>query len=257
MARSYKYLVRVKISNLPNNMHYEFHIENAAIFNEFDPDALGIREYMESLKEILGKEQIALEYINKSVETERIATLDEKIDYTFAGMRDYVNSCLKHYDENKRLAAENLQIIFKKYGNISKKPYRQALALSYNLLDELRKHDVDIQEIDLIPWMKAHEVALTEFVYLLNKRTDEVARKTKLNVRKTRRQVDVISLQIIERLESMINLHGKEFVAGFVSKYNTHATEYKNKYAQHLGRLQANKNKGKDDNKSTDNDENT
>jgi hypothetical protein len=249
-------LVRVKTSALKGDIHFEFQTENAAIFSEFGTDRLGIQEYIDLFMEGLKNEKMALAHIIKSVETERIAIADVKFDYTFAGLRDYVNSCLRHYDENSRLSAENLDVVFEKYGNIALHPYRQQLSESDNLLDELGKHSVDIQAINLSPWMNAHKAAHEELKTLLNKRTDEIAQQTDFRLKETRRQVDIIYLQILDRLESMINIHGKEFVPGFVSKYNAHATEYKNKYAQHIGYIQANKNKGKEDeNKPTDTEE--
>jgi hypothetical protein len=42
---------------------------------------------------------------------------------------------------------------------------------------------------------------------------------------------------ILDRIDAMINLNGHDYVKGFVAEYNTHATEFKNALAQHLGRI--------------------
>jgi hypothetical protein len=250
-------IIQVRTSSLPNDIQFEFHVENISIFHKFGTDALGIQEYMEPFINALKNEQIALEHIVKSEETEPIAVADILFDYSFASMRDYVNSCLKQYNEGIYFSAKKIQAIFEKYGNIALLPYRQQLSASLNLTDELNKHSEDIRTIDLTPQMKTYEIARKELIVLLNKRTDEIAQRTDFRAKETRRQVDLIYLQILDRLESMINLHGKDFVPGFVSKYNAHATEYNNKYTQYIKYIQAKKNKYKEDkNKPTDNDEN-
>jgi hypothetical protein len=208
---------------------------------------------MEPFDRVLLDENTSLNYIRKSVKTKRIEELDSVFDYTFEGMRDFAFANLKHYDGAMRHAAENIEIVFNKYGNIGKEPYRQELAASYNLLQDLRAYNAEIETINLVPWMAAHEEAANNLAALLNERTDETAQKTHLRIKETRRAVDKVYHQIIDRIDSMINIYGVDYVPGFVNKYNAHAMEYKVKLAQHLGRIQA----GKDDEDEEDNDNNT
>jgi hypothetical protein len=243
-------LIRLATRLLTNELHFRFHKENEALYDKYDPNQLGIQEFTDSFKEALQKEDIALTYIRKSAETERIAELDNKFDFTFEGMRDYVFSHLKHYLEKTRHAAENLKVVFDKYGNIGKEPYRQELGSSYNLLQDLRNRTEDIEIINLGPWMDAHEAAANELADLLDKRTSETAKKTDLRMKEARQEVDMVYQQITDRIDAMINLHGKDFVPEFYNEYNAHATEYKVKLAQHLGRVQAGK---KDDEKDDEN----
>jgi hypothetical protein len=71
-------------------------------------------------------------------------------------------------------------------------------------------------------------------------------------MKEARQETDFYYHKIVNRINAMINLHGKDFVPGFFDEFNRHATEYNNKYAQHIGRIQAGK---KDDNESTTDDE--
>jgi hypothetical protein len=239
-------LIRLVTRLLTNELHFRFHKENEELYDKYNPKLLGIQELIDLFKEALRKEDIALTYIRKSAETDRIAELDNKFDFTFEGMRDYVFSHLKHYLEEVRHAAGNLKVVFDKYGNIGKEPYRQELGSSYNLLQDLRSHGSDVEMINLTPWMDAHEAAANELADLLNKRTSETAKKTDLRMKEARQEVDMIYQQITDRIDAMINLNGKDFVPEFYNEYNAHATEYKVKLAQHLGRIQARK-KDEDD----------
>ncbi|MDR1180612.1 MAG: DUF6261 family protein [Bacteroidales bacterium] len=239
-------LLRVRTTYLPNDSHFSFHKENEEIYDYYDPNLLGILVFIEPFKFALRNEDEALEYIYKSAETERIVEVDMRFDNSFEGMRDNSLSFLKHPGAAERYAAQNLEIIFNQYGNIGKYSYRQELTASHNLLQELRNHEADIKLLKLEPWIDAHEDAAKELATLLDKRINETAQKSHLKVRDTRQAVDMNYQLITDRIDAMINIHGKDYVPGFFNKYNAHAQEYKNSLAQHLGRIRKNKDSSKE-----------
>jgi hypothetical protein len=236
-------LVRVRTPFLPNELHFRFHTENDSLYIRYGDAPLGINVFTPPFRSRLADLDLALERIRKSPETERIAIADHDFDASFSGMSEYAHSCLQHFDPAVRRAAENMEVVFRHYGNIGKEAYRQELASSYNLMQDLRARNTDVQALNLEPWMQAHEQAAATLTALLNARTSETSKQTELRVRQVRREVDTLYQQITDRIDAMINLHGRDFVAGFVAEYSTHATEYKNKLAQHLGRIHAGKNK--------------
>jgi hypothetical protein len=234
-------LVRVRTHALANELHFRFHTENGALYARYGSEPLGISIFTEPFHSRLSELDVALERIRKSADTERAAAADHEFDVSFAGLREYARSCLYHFDPAVRTAAENLDIVFGHYGNIGKEPYRQELASSYNLLQDLRARKDDATALGLEPWMQAHEQAAAALAALLDERTAETAQQTDLRVRQVRRELDAVYQQITDRIDAMINLYGSDFVPGFVAEYNAHATEYKNKLAQHLGRIHAGK----------------
>jgi hypothetical protein len=233
-------LIGVTVSQFRNGTHYQYLYEVLGLVKKYDPNLLGIQLFFDPFQTALNNEDTALERILKSVETERIANLDYNFDFTFGGMREYTHSFLRHSDESVRYAAENLNVIFDKYGNIGKQSYRQELAMSHNLLQELHKHPADIAMLKLETWMNAHEAAANELLALLEKRNEEISQQSNLRVKDARRESDIFYHKIVNRINAMINIHGKDYVPGFFNEFNTHATEYNNKYAQHIGRIQAN-----------------
>ena len=237
-----KKLVRVRTSHLPNELHFRFQIENDVLYARYGESLLGIGDFIGPFRFKMADLGTALERIRKSPETERIAVADHVFDTSFSGMSEYVHSCLRHFSPTVQRSAENLEVIFRHYGNIAKESYRQELGSSYNLMQDLRDRMADVTALNLEPWMLAHEEAAAALSALLDERTGETAKQTELRVRQVRREVDIIYQQITDRIDAMINLHGRDFVPGFVAEYNAHATEYKNKLAQHLGRIHAKKN---------------
>jgi AcrR family transcriptional regulator len=217
-------LVRVRTPFFPNELHFRFHSENDGLYARYGEAPLGISEFITPFRSRLADLDAALERIRKSADTDRIATADDDFDRSFSGMHEYTRSCRNHFDPAVRRAAENLAVVFDHYGNIGKEAYRQELASSYNLMQELRARLTDVQALNLDPWMTAHEQAAAALAALLDSRTGETAQQTDLRVREVRREVDALYQQITDRIDAMINLHGKEFVPGFVAEYNAHAT---------------------------------
>jgi hypothetical protein len=234
-------LVRIRTSYLPNEQHFRFHTENDGLYTKFGVAALGIEPFITPFRAKLSDEDTALERIRKSADTERIALADSEFDRSFSGLYEYTRSCLNHFSQEVRNSAKNLMIVFDHYGNIGKEAYRQELASSFNLLQDLRARNVDVTALALEPWLSAHEQAAAALAALLDERNVETAQQTELRVREVRRELDTVYQQILDRVDAMINLYGKDFVPGFVAEYNAHATEYKNKLAQHLGRVHAGK----------------
>jgi hypothetical protein len=231
-------LTRLKTQRLNNETHFRFHTENISIFeSRYNPAALGIAQLIDPYRIAVNNEDIALEQIRKSAETERIVVADQEFDSTYIGMESYARVCLNHYDAIVRTAAENVNVVFRHYGNIGKRPYREELAASYNLMQDLRERQSAVDVIGLEPWMQAHETAASTLAELLDARTGEIAQQTDLKVLDMRRQTDSCYQQIIDRIDAMINLNGRDFVPGFFAEYNAHATEYKNTLARHLGRV--------------------
>jgi hypothetical protein len=230
-------LVRVRTFALPNELHFRFHTENDGLYTKYGAEPLGIGQLIIPFRAKLSNEDVALERIRKSAGTDRIALADDEFDRSFSGMHGYTRSCLNHFDPAVRRSAENMIIVFDHYGDIGKEAYRQELGSSFNLLQDLKARPNDVATLGLAPWMAAHEQAANNLAALLDERTFESSQQTTLNVKQTRGEVDGLYQQITDRIDAMINLYGKDFVPGFVAEYNAHATEYKNKLAQHLGRV--------------------
>jgi hypothetical protein len=239
-------LVKVRTYVLPNELHFRFHTENDELYAKYGVDALGISVFITPFRSRLADLDTALERVRKSPDTERITVADRNFDTSFSGLSEYSRSCLHHFDPSVRRAAENLDVVFDHYGNIGKEAYRQELASSFNLIQDLRKRSDEVTALNLEPWIQAHEEAANALAALLDERTGEAAQQTELRVRQVRRETDILYQQITDRIDAMINLHGKDFVPGFTAEYNAHATEYKNKLAQHLGRVRAGKKKSDD-----------
>ncbi|MDR3329543.1 MAG: DUF6261 family protein [Prevotellaceae bacterium] len=237
MNKSAEKLVRLDTHRLPNELHFMFMVENRGLYDKFGVAALGIDPFMGEYSGALSDEDTALEVVRKSADTERIAAADVAFDRTFLGLYEQAKANLRHYDPAARHAAENLWVVFEHFGNIAREAYHQELGASANLLEDLRARPADYAASGLAPWAEAHEHAASALAALLAERNEELAQQSSLRMREVRLRMDAAYQKVTDRLDARINLDGRGFAGGFYAEYNTHATEYKNKLAQHLGRV--------------------
>ena len=240
-------LVKIPLRLLPNETLFSFTTENGEYFTKYNPETLGIAEYMPDYNASLTAFRNSLEPIEKSADTERIAKADEDFNESYRALSGYVKSCLLHYSVTVRRAAENLSPVFAKYGNIGRNPYSKELGMSKNLRQELSEREDDVKAMGLTPWINAHAAKAEVLDELIKARTYKDSKKVRVRTIDARRQLEAIHKKIVDRLDAMINIHGENYVEGFVAEYNAHATRYKNALAQHLGRLHK-----KSDDKNTD-----
>jgi hypothetical protein len=241
-------LVRFDTHRLSNEQHFVFLTENNVIYVKYDPKTLGIDGFMSEYNALLADEDAAVDVVRKSAETVRIAEADGECDFTFLGLSEFAKSNLRHYDPAVRTSAENLWVVFEHFGNITRQPYHEQLGSSANLLQELRARATDYATCGLAPWADAHEQASKKLAALLAGRTVETSQHSSLRMRDSRLNSDVVHRKILDRIDAMVNLNGKDFAGNFFAEYNAHATEYKNKLAQHLGRVKKSEGGQKQDN---------
>jgi hypothetical protein len=211
--------------------------ENRRYYEIYNPQTLEIAPFMDEYDTALAELDNAMERIRKSPDTERIAALDADFDRTYSGMDASVKAYLHHFDPVVRTAAENLDVIFRHYGNIGRRPYREELAASHNLVQELRARQTDVAALNLDPWIAAHEAVATALAELLDVRTEATSHQTQVRAIDARRRMEAVYQQVSDRLDAVINLRGADFAGNFYNEYNAHATEYRNTLAQHLGRI--------------------
>ena len=230
-------ITRVRTNKLTNETFFRFMTENRRYYENYNPQTLEIAGFMPGYDSALTELDDALERIRKSPDTERIAVLDADFDRTCSGMEAYVKAYLQHFDPVVRTAAENLDVVFRHYGNIGRRAYREELAASHNLVQELHARPADVNALQLAPWIAAHEAAAAALANLLDTRTETASHQSHIRVIDARRRMETAYQQVSDRLDAVINLRGEDFAGNFYNEYNAHATEYRNALAQHLGRI--------------------
>jgi hypothetical protein len=213
---------------LRNEEWFNFFTEFETYVEETTPEVLDIEALFVVFKSLYRMADDALEQIRKSKYTSSIVLLDELRDNTFQGLNETVRSALRHFDQGKRAAAERLVTLFNHYGNIADRPYNEETATVYNFLQDLRgKYPDEIITLDLTGWLNELERTNTEFEKAVLDRNREYAGRTDLNMLDVRRQTGRAYLDIIERIEALMLIHGEEKFASFCKTLNANIERYK------------------------------
>ena len=237
---------RFRTGNLRNEEWFQFYTEVKELIDSYDPESLDIAALFSVFVVLYGDVDTALEIIRKSITTERIANADTTRDNTFRGFADAVKSACNHFDAEKRDAAKYLQNILDHYGNIARKLLDEETASIYNLVQEVRVKPAYLTLLGLTDWVDQLEIENKAFEALMEKRYSEESSKTTLKMKELRVETDRCYRSILDRIDALILINGKDRYADFVKELDVRSQRFENMLAARKGRVEAGKKKNND-----------
>jgi hypothetical protein len=218
---------RLRLNRLRNEEWYNFFTEFKTFVETKYPDVKDIEQLFTVLMTLYGNADETLEQIRKNNLTSSIEHLDEVRDNAFYGLSGTVNTALRHYDTNKRDAAERIVILLDHYGNIAEKPYNEETAAIYNFAQDIRsKYANEIDALDLNGWIDELERANNEFEKTVLERNQEYAGKTQLKMVDIRKKADRTYLDIVERIEALSLIRNDSALDDFIKTLNANIDRY-------------------------------
>jgi hypothetical protein len=152
---------------------------------------------------LVGDEDIALDRLRHFDTTDEIHEQDGRRDNAFYQFCNYVRSGFKHFDENRREAAERVYAILKDYKGTPKLPLAEESAKLHNLLQKLETVRVDIDLLGLGEWISEMKDANDKVRSLMSDRESEAANKAQHKVKTVRTAVDEAYYEILVCLEAV------------------------------------------------------
>jgi len=226
----------LKLSNLRNEEHYQFHTDFKKLTEESNPATLGITEKFTAYLPANADEGVALDVIRKSEATDDIAIADALRDGTFRGMSNFVKSAANHFNSEKRAAAARIQMIFDFHGNLVNRPYDEATASLSKLTEELEKHTADITLLGLPEWITELKANNKAFADLKKLRYTETSSKTQLRMKEVRVLADNAYAKVTEHINALMVVNGEAAYAAYVNELNSRIDSYSKLLAQRKGR---------------------
>jgi hypothetical protein len=223
-----KIITSIRISNLKNETHVQFHENIDGTVVKFNPDALGLRFLYDPYKTALNNETSALDFIVKNAVTVQINEQDRKRDATFRGFSDTVRGAQNHFDPECVKAANLLHSIFKHYGNIAKKTFDDETAAINDLVRELNlpANAQALALLNLRPWCDKLVEENTRFAALMTERYVETAGKTPFRMKTARVETDKYYHAIVAQIENQA-LGGIAVNEAFVKELNAIIERFK------------------------------
>jgi hypothetical protein len=251
-----KRITKIRNYQMSHGLHLQFFVALLTLIKKFDFVMQKIGILFNILHECIEKEDLSYKIVHKSDISELKAEKDRSRDDMVAAMKNILKSALLHFDEDVRNAARRLKIVFDTYDKptpIIKLPYDVETAAINNLIQEFEdKYASDIQLTGLTDWIKELAVRNKDFEQLALSYNEQLSEKTTLRPKETRQATDNAYKDIITVIEGLIVLEMKEkdlkeetesAYYPFVSELNNLIAHYNIQVAQHLGRLEAKKEK--------------
>jgi hypothetical protein len=228
---------RIKLNRLRNEEWFNFFTEFKKFVTQATPEALDIEALFTVFVTLYTQADALLEVLRKSSYTSEIVHLDSVRDCTYRGLFEAVQSALHHYSEIYLTAAEKIKPVFDHYGNLSEKSYNEETSGIYNLLKELRgTYAPQVATLALEGWVDELERNNQAFEAAILARNAEKATKTAdVSLLDIRRKASRCYLDILERLEAQILLHGEAKYSDFVKTLNANIERYANVLSRRKG----------------------
>lgn len=185
---------------------------------------------------------MSLEVIRKSGLTDPIADADAQRDSIYRGLVLLLETYVHSTNVSKVQAANNIRVVIDHYGDFRSKSYNEETATIYNFLQDINSRcAADITTLNAQDWITDLQNTNQTFDNLMNQRFDENAGQEYINLRETRKAIDKVYTQMIDRVNASILLNGEADFADFVNKLNQRIDYFKNTITQRKGRAVAKK----------------
>ena len=216
--------------SLRNREHYNFNHEFCLLVKTTTPQALGIEQDFGPFQNLLDQENLGIEELDASIYAQDVKDSDHRRRVCIRGMHAITKAYCLHCDPDISAGAKRLMAVFKGLGNIPKMPYPDETVAIKQLLEYLTGETFldDANAIHLDDWMPEAQAANDAFIALEQSRYHEGAIKSNVNVKATRKAIDVLFDKMIELIEAKILLASTPELIAFVNELNQRIQYYNN-----------------------------
>jgi hypothetical protein len=222
-----KFIHYFYVRDIRNNLHYEFFSSVLNVLQTMGVPAPYLVALIGRLAELLADEDNALDIVRRYEATETIQENDHGRDATFNGMHEIVRVQLRHFDPDKRAAAQRLEAVFKDFSRTPHLPLPEESTAIQNFLQRLDGLTDDILALGLNEWVDKLREQNDNVRRLTVQRETEAAARAHIRTKSIRAEVDQTYDEIVARLEAAATLEGPEVYATLFDELNARIDEYK------------------------------
>jgi len=155
---------------------------------------------------------------------------DTKINNTFDGIVDAVNSGLNHYSQSVKEASERLRVLLDANGNIKRKTQQNKSGATLKLVSELKgsTYATDVDTVELNGWVDKLDADYKNHYALQTGKLNEQDARTHLRMKVVRTEIDSVYRRITEKINALIIVNGETPYVEFVNKLNLLIHSYEN-----------------------------
>jgi hypothetical protein len=180
-------------------------------------------------------EDQALDQLKRYGATEDIHHEDGRRDNAFRRICDLIRAGCKHFDKNRRAAADRLGVIVKEYKGTPKLPLPEESAAIHNLLQKFEAVQADVDLLGLGEWIDELKDANDKVRSLMTDRESEAASKAQYKMKTVRAETDRLYAETLTCLEAAAIIEGADTCKQLFDEINARIDEYNNILAREKG----------------------
>ena len=242
-----KKVKKAKLEKLTNEQWLELHTEAKLLMEELNPVTLKLGPEFINYCLSYDKAVLSIKDVKASVVTPEIKEADKIRDYDYNQIRKTVKSCLKHYDPIIRSAAEKINIVLKRYGDVTTEEYNDESATIMRFIQELMSNfSAEINALELTNTVNALRIHNDRFRTLMAKREKEYYAKSKTVVpvpQARKEHDDCYRNEIVAKVDAMLLIDNTALLDDFVDRLNLKVDHYNRLVAIKEGRNKAKREK--------------
>jgi len=229
-------ILNFALSRLHHDEHFQFHTSLKNLILTFSLLVMKLGDLFTNFQQLLDNEGIALDKVLKSAITKQMEIADDLRDETFRGFCDAVKSGLKHFRADVRQAAQRLQVLLDRYGNLAVKPDDGETGSLIALINDLTTtYAADVAMVGLNEWVAELNANNLAFDNLKNSRYTEETKRTQLIMKQERVKVDAVYHQIVDLINAYALVEGEAPYADFINELNRRIKSHSNTLAIRQG----------------------
>ena len=230
-------ILKIKSEKLRNEEHFGFNTEVNDLITLFTAATLGIESKYALYLPLYNNEAEALDVIRKSAKTSKLSDADHTRDDTNSGFKLMVEGNMHHFVYKKREAADRLEIVLDRFGNINRKSYEAETAAIDTMVDDLlNDYSEDLNLLKLTEWVTELKANNDAFKTLSDERYSDDAAKTQLKMKDVRKEVDTAYHNMTNLIDALVLVNGAETYTPFINELNQRIEKYNLIIAQRKGR---------------------
>ncbi|MDR3267962.1 MAG: DUF6261 family protein [Tannerella sp.] len=223
----------VRFSRLRAEAHYQFLLVFINLVDTFHAVRDLVAILIDRFRELLAREEFAIDFERKSPITKKLGDADHRIDKALTGMRSIINANLYSSNTAEVDAAQVLEVRFHTFGNIRQKPYEEESTAVQILVRELQqKYVQEVVTLGLVNWLNELGSAEQLFTQLFVERNAELANRPKESLREIRREIEDVYSKMIALVEADAIAHGNVNSSDFILQLNGQV-KYFNEHEAH------------------------
>jgi len=229
-------ILNFALSRLHHDEHFQFQTSLKNLLLTFSLLTMKLGMVFTNFQQLVDNEGIALDKVLKSTFTKQMEIADNRRDETFRGLCDAVKSGLKHFRADVRQAAERLQVLLDRYGNLAVKPDDGETGSLIALINDLNTtYAADVALVGLNDWVAELNANNQAFDNLKNSRYTEETKRTQLIMKQERAKVDTVYHQMTDLINAYMLVEGEAAYADFVNELNRRIISHSNTLAIRQG----------------------